>query len=285
MNVLITGASGYLGSRLTDALLREGHALLCPVLAGAPLLYLEPMADKVEILPTDSAQFAQAITAFSVDSVVHTACRYERGDVTLEELADANLIFPLRILNALLAGEKPVFWLNTDTALEPDLNAYALSKAQFAQWGRYQSEHQAFSFCNVLLEHFIGPGDSGSKLVPFLRDKMLRNEPIELTDGEQRRDFVYVDDVVGAFLHLLHTRPEGYTQVPVGTGQAPRVREVIEFLKEQMGSSSPLLFGALPRRINEPEICRADTDILNRLGYACTVSWQEGIRRIVSEGA
>jgi len=52
---------------------------------------------------------------------------------------------------------------------------------------------------NLLVEHFYGPGDNGSKFIPSLMDKCLMNSTtIDLTSGDQKRDFIYIDDLVKA---------------------------------------------------------------------------------------
>lgn len=281
--VILTGASGYLGSKLLSKLLNNNYTVLCPLLRDAPLGYMKPWQNRVEIIYTDTNDFSQRMAEYSPDIIIHTACRYDKPGIPLEEIVDANLTFPLRILNAVLQKGENILWINTDTALERMLNAYSLSKHQFAEWGKYYAEKGNLDFCNILLEQFYGKGDSGAKLFPFLLKKMRNNEAIDLTDGKQRRDIIYVDDVTEAYLFLCNHFPGGYKEVPLGTGVAPQIREVVEYLAEQVGTSSELRFGALAKRTLEPEISVAETSILKEMGFVCRYSWQEGIKRMVKE--
>ena len=279
---IITGATGYLGSHLVASLLEHGYTILCPIVRQLPIAYLEPFEERVSLLYTDEQNYTTKITDFAADIVMHTACRYERDGTTLEELLDANLLFPLKIMYTIAQQkEKKPLWLNTDTALDKYLNGYALSKHHFAEWGKYYSQKGDFTFVNVMLEQFYGEGDSGSKFIPFLLNKMKNDEPIDLTDGEQRRDFIYVDDVVAAFMFLAKKELTGFHEIPLGTGEAPQVRKVVEYLKEITESHSELRFGAIPRRENEPECLMADMKLLEGLGFRCQYDWKSGLEKTI----
>lgn len=281
--VILTGASGYLGSKIGDKFLQNGFYLLCPLLREPFSAYFEPLSERVKIVYTDDPAFYEKVTAFSAGYVIHTACRYDREGISLQEVFDANMTFPLLVLDAVLKGEKKVLWLNTDTALDKMINAYSLSKHQFAEWGNYFANQGKIDFVNVLLEQFFGEGDSGSKFIPFLLNKMLHNEALDLTDGMQQRDFIYVDDVVDAFLILCNKRPQGYMEVPLGTGEAPQVREVVEYLATLVGTESELRFGVLGKRPLEPDISVADVSVLKQMGFQCRYTWQEGLKKMVEE--
>jgi CDP-paratose synthetase len=281
--VLLTGATGYLGSKMAAKLLENDYRLCCTVLAGAPLAYLEPYAGQAELVYLDAAEeWRQKAIQFSPDIVIHMACRYDRDGISLFDLVAANYEFPLKLLDTLLTMPKKILWLNTNTALKCIVNGYTMSKYQFAEWGEYFSLQNKVDFCNILLEHFYGEGDGGSKFIPYLLEKMKKNEAIDLTDGTQRRDFIYVDDVTAAFLLLCASYPQVcHKEIPLGTGEAPMVREVVEYLKELTRSSSELRFGALPKRPNEPELTIADTAILKSLGFACRYHWKKGLEKLV----
>jgi nucleoside-diphosphate-sugar epimerase len=283
--ILLTGATGYLGGKMAAKLLENDYELCCLVLPNIPLAYLQPYADRVGLIYIGSGggNDGEKILQFSPDIVIHMACRYDRENISLADLVDANLEFPLRVLNAVLAMPKRVLWLNTNTALESTVNGYTLAKCQFAEWGKYFASQGKLDFCNILLEHFYGEGDRGAKFFPFLLEKMKKNEAIDLTDGTQRRDFIYVDDVTDAFLLLCENYPKVYhEEISLGTGEAPRVREVVEYLHELVQSSSELRFGAVAKRPNEPELSVADPAILSSLGFVCKYPWKKGLEKLTS---
>ncbi|GHU70259.1 paratose synthase [Clostridia bacterium] len=278
--VILTGATGYLGSNIAKKLIDNNYQLLCLLLRDAPISYLAPYIDRVDILYTDDLVLNKVLIEYEPDIIIHTACRYDRDGQALDSLLDANLIFPLRVLDAISNLLKPAFWINTNTALDTMLNAYSLSKHQLSEWGKFYSLQKKVHFCNILLEQFYGIGDSGSKLFPFLLAKMKNNEPINLTEGYQHRDLIYLEDVVDAYLMLCDIKPDGYRDVPLGTGEAPTIREVVEYLKAITGSTSQLNFGKIPYRDREPDISIANTEQINSLGFYCKYNWREGLLKL-----
>lgn len=75
---------------------------------------------------------------------------------------------------------------------------------------------------------------------------------MELTAGTQRWDFIYIEDVLNVYeLVIDHSFEKAYTEIEVGTGEAPTIREVVEYLKTIIGSKSELRFGSVPMRNGE----------------------------------
>ena len=136
-------------------------------------------------------------------AVVHTATCYGRNRETPLEVFEANLKFPLDLLEKAALFSTDTFF-NTDTILYKYLNGYSLSKHQFVEWGKQYADEHKIKFCNIKLEHMYGPGDDDSKFTTYVINSCLNNVPeVKLTLGEQERDFIYIDDVVSAYQLLL----------------------------------------------------------------------------------
>lgn len=281
-HLLITGSTGYLGSYITDLFLKNNYKILCTVHNdGLSLGYLQNYPNNLNFIDVDEKSFANKIKQFNPNLIIHTAARYENNSATVEEIMDSNLYFPLRLLNIVLECDTKPLWINTNTSLPKMLNTYSLSKVQFAEWGKYYSLKNKIDFTDILLEQFYGPNDSGSKFFPFLLSKMEKGEDINLTDGLQKRDIIYVDDVINAFLLIAESRLEGYNLVPLGTGIAPRIRDIVEELNQLLGYPSNLKFGAIEKRENEPDILVADISKLKEIGFVPKVHWQDGLKKII----
>jgi CDP-paratose synthetase len=183
-------------------------------------------------------------------------------------------------------------FINTDTSsyTKKDndcfLNAYALSKNQFALWGKHISKECKISFVNIRLEQLYGDGDDNSKFTTWIINSCFNNQPvIELTSGEQRRDFIFIDDAIEAYGAIVQNSQKidmGYTQIGLGTGQSVTVRQFVETGHNLSKSKSELCFGALPYRPNEYMDSHADTKILNDLEWKPKTSLEDGIKRIIS---
>jgi nucleoside-diphosphate-sugar epimerase len=283
MAILLTGATGFLGSNLLARLVARGEEVVVLKRSSSNLARIAAHADRVTLCDADRTPTARLLEENRVELIVHCATNYGRAAVPPSEVIDANLILPLRLLERAAAHGVRGF-LNTDTILDKRVSDYSLSKRQFADW------LVAFSsrlLCvNVALEHFYGPFDDPSKFTTRMIQELLRGAPrIELTPGQQKRDFIFIDDVVEAFLAILdfmRARPTGLQHFEVGTGEPVPIRAFVERVRALAGNTTTeLAFGALPYRPAETMESRADISRLLELGWRPRVSLDEGLERTI----
>lgn len=286
MNVLLTGATGYLGGRLARACVARGHRVAILRRRLSSLDGLHGLLGDIAVYDLDCGGLAEAFRDHRFDAVIHAAACYGRQGESLREIVQANVAFPLALLEHAAEAGVPLF-INTDTSLDRLLNAYALSKKQFADWGRFAAGQGRVRFVNLVLEHFYGPGDDDSKFVSFVIRKCLsRAAAIDLSPGEQRRDFIYVDDVVRAYLALLAEadRLDGaWLEFGLGSGDAVSIRELVELIHLLTETDTRLNFGALPYRAGERMLSCADTRPLRQLGWSPEVPLRKGLEITVAE--
>lgn len=311
MKVLITGGSGFLGSAAALHLQAAGHELALLLRPGSSVARLGQAASRMQLGRCSSdAEIAGFVRAVQPQAVLHTACSYGRQGETALQLLDTNLRFGMLLLQALNSpSDGPRHFINIGSALSHHVSAYALSKAQFAQWGGLMARTGGPRFTNVLLQHMYGPGDDGNKFSSLVLRACRSHQPsLALTAGEQRRDFIHVDDVVSA-LALLLQMPAGrvdgavdagvdaelaagvhvhaadhlhshqaVTEIELGSGQAPTVREFVETVHALTASRTRLLFGALPYRPGEAMHCQANISRLTGWGWAPRHTLRSGLQ-------
>ena len=287
MNILITGASGYLGSQLTKRLVGDGHKVTLLLREASSLARLSTCSDECIIERfNDLSEVRKIIKRVEPEVIVHTACLYGRNGEGLYELLEANLMFGIAIIDAITELGLLGKFINTDTCLSSDLNEYTLSKSQFTSWGHAKSQSfmGGLTFINVSLQQFYGAGDDVSKLPNFILQKCFDNSAdIELTDGTQLRDFIYIDDVVEAYSKLILNIADlqGFVQVELGSGISVPVRQFIEMIHLESESTCKLNFGSIKPRLGEPRECIAAPKFLYELGWEPTYSLIEGIKLMV----
>jgi len=278
--VVVTGATGFLASHLCRALVERGHRVHAYHRPHSNLARLGDAKAKIQWHLTPE-KFSEPFEAGArVDAVVHCAALYGRKDETVSDLIAANTLLPVQLLEQAQRHAVPLF-LHADTILDPSVNAYARSKHQAVEWLRAAAG--PVRIANLKLQHFYGPGDDLTKFIPAMMVKCLAHEPeIKLTDGRQRRDFVYIDDAVTAILAVLeHPVPGGnkFYDIEIGSGAAVPVRELVETIHRLAGSRSKFLFGALPHRPGEPMLAQADISALTALDWRPQISLVEGLQR------
>ena len=280
MNIILLGSTGYLGTHLIPRFTAQGHCLLCVGRDATRLLALQQQFPGIQ-----TCSFEQLDTVLSqqepFDCMVNTLCQYPRGAESEAAIFAANLVVPLQsFLTCTAHGVHRV--ITIDTGLPDSFNAYSISKAKFAEllhWyaDRLSTQGKALQICNVQLENFYGPDEPTDRFLPGAVQKLKQDLPIPLTAGAQKRDFIHIDDVLDTLTALLTAPLPCYLDLPLGTGEAVPVRQVIEYLKELLGSHSELRFGAVPLRQNEPDSV-ADLTALHRLGLSIRYSWKDGLK-------
>ena len=285
MRILLTGITGYLGSHLANALLNAGYEVVGLKRHSSSLQRIESILPNVMLYDLDDTNLTLQLKQIGkIDGVIHTATCYGRKGEEDYEILSANLIFPFNLLNAAINMDAK-FFINTDTSLSKFLNLYALSKGQFAEWGRYFAQQKKIRFLNLKLEHFYGPNDDKSKFTAYVINSCLDNVPeLKLTLGEQQRDFIYIDDLVAAYMLILEKQAsfsDSFIEYEVGSGSSITIRQFAETLHRLTASKTHLNFGALPYRTDEVMRSEASIDGLKALGWNCQYSFESGLKQVI----
>jgi UDP-glucose 4-epimerase len=286
MRVLVTGGAGFIGSTLVDRLLAEGHRV--DVVDDLSTGSLANLADAraqaghaltVHQLDIRSGELVEVMARRQPEVVFHLAAQADVR-VSVERPvfdAEVNVLGTLRVLEGARAADsaRVVFAASGGTLYgEPDpsqlplpeqhphrpLSPYGVSKKAGIDYLVAYREIHALEFCALALANVYGPrqdphGEAG--VVAIFAERLLRGEPVTIYgDGDQTRDFVYVDDVVDAFVRAA-TRGGGLV-LNIGTGRQVSVKELARLMGERAGSGvapvhAPARAGELAHSALDPE--------------------------------
>lgn len=283
MNILLTGASGYLGGKVLKSLLEEGHSII----ALAPNKNDSPKeAKNLKVYHLDCHRAETAFKENKIDGVFHFATCYGRRGEDFASIAQTNILLPLSLL-ALASENKSKFFINTDTILNPKINPYALSKSQFKQWLNFYSSK--LKCINIRIDHFYGPFDKPIKFIAWIIKNLKENaEKIDLTKGDQKRDFIYIDDLCAAYMSVFNKIDElplgKIHNFEAGTGIKTSIKDTVLLIKEFFPENKTKLnFGAVPYRQNEIMDYPLDNSSLKATGWKAKTILKEGIKTILKE--
>jgi len=288
-NILVTGANGFLGSHLLRKLIEKGYK---------PIAYLRHSSDirRIESLqgryvPFITAQNSEReidelFKSNKIDAILHTATHYGRNS-SLSDVINTNVVFPLTLIETGLKHHLKLF-INTDTFfgkkefLLDYLNEYTTSKRIFE--GLLPNLASKLKIVNLRMEHIYGENDSESKFVTSILKQLIKGtERILLTEGVQKRDFIYIEDAVNAYISVLQHNDmlKDYNEFEVGTGQSISVKQFVEKIAELSSGEHLLNFGAIAPRNGEIPDSFANIKPLSELGWKVEYDLDTAIKRIL----
>lgn len=287
--VLVTGASGFIGSHAIAPLLAAGHEVHA-VSSRAPAADAGAIWHRANLLES-----AEVIAAVRPDVLLHLAWYTEHGrfwtapdNVRWVEASLALLRTFVAVggRRAVLAGtcaeydwsgEEPLD--ESETPLRPATLYGAAKHALHVVAAAYAAQVELeLAWGRVFF--LYGPGEAPGRLVPAVARALLAAEPARTTAGTQVRDLLHVHDVAAAFAALVDSDVSGAVNVASGKGIA--LREVIELVAHVAGRPELLELGALDSRSGEPERLVADvTRLREEVGLRPRVNLPEGIESTV----
>lgn len=303
MKALVTGGAGFLGSHLVERLLAEGHEVRVfdHRLAGKGLS--REMLRRVEAIESDITNAAAVDTsAANCDAIFHCAAvvgvdAYTTRPVRTMEVEEAGLrnvcaaAIARDVKHVIYASSSAVYGqaggdkpLSEDIQVAPVSN-YGIAKrfnelyldAQFAEHG--------LKSASVRIFNIYGPGQDERLVIPRFVRQSLENQPIVIYgDGQQTRDFVYVDDVVDVALSCVE-RIEGCEVVNACSGRETTVKVLAEKIVTLTGSQSLVSLREPPAGRNAFEVARCFGSRVHAnelLGSRPSTELDEGLRRTIS---
>lgn len=287
MLILLAGSTGFLGSYLLKSFIESGYDVIGLKRSTSDIYRINNYLGKAIFYDIDIVQLSEIFNKHKIDVVINTVTDYGRYNKSIVSLLDTNLIFGLNLLEESINFNIKVF-INSDTLLDKEINAYALSKSQLVDWMKLVSNND-IKVINIRIEHMYGLLDDDNKFIYWLIDKLKSNiDSIDLTSGIQKRDFIYISDIIKAYeiIILNIDKLSNYEEFELGNGSSIEVREFIncvynELLKKY-SIDTILNFGMLKYRDNENMNMIADITKLKQLGWIPTVSMADGIKKIIN---
>lgn len=291
--ILLTGASGFLGSHLLKYLLKySDYSILVLKRSFSDISKIKNEIYNTRVVTIDidieEDKLKEYFKNNKIDAVIHCAVNYGR-DGNCAETLQTNLIFPVKLLELAVKSKTSLF-INTDSYFSKEntsynyLQNYSLSKKSLLLWLKQFSKK--IKIVNLVLEHIYGDNDSIQKFVPYMIKEIAEQKAksINCTYGDQKRDFIFVDDVCSAYLKVLHWAKSNnfrFRTFNVGTGEMVSIKDFIKKIKEKSNSSTVIKFGAIPYREDEIMSSCADNIELTNIGWKAEFNFEAGIEEIL----
>lgn len=280
--ILVTGAAGFIGRRLSQALRQAGHQVVELTSADGDI------ADPATL---------ERLGGTEMDFVFHLAGRtyvpdawrepadFQRvnvmGTLNVLELCRTRGI-PLTYVSAYVYGIPARLPISEDDRAVPN-NPYALSKLMAESLCHFYAGSFDIPVTIIRPFNIYGPGQKKHFLIPEIVAQVEAGQSIHLKDLTPRRDYVYLDDLVDAL--MLTMEPESGCRVfNIGSGSSLSVAEIAEAIQSVAGTSLPVVSEEQPRA-NEISDVYADIGRAgNELHWRPRHSFEAGIRKMMVNG-
>lgn len=304
-SVLVTGGTGFVGSHLVRRLVRDGLDVNVIARAESSTSRIEDISQQVRIWRgdlSDMASLRHCVEECRPKAVFHlaglTGIRTLGSNLTeISRGIDTNLKGTLAILSAIEESSAPVRIMIRAGGLEEygngpfpyreeqresPVSAYSASQVATTHYCQMLQPYLRFAAVTLRPALIYGPGQSSQFFIPSLIDHCLRNEPFDMSSGEQTRDLIYVADVVDAFVRAAQTERIGGEVMNIGSGCDYAMRDVAATIVQLTGASSRINLNARPQRPTEIKRLICSTEKARRLlGWAPQTGLEDGLTQTI----
>jgi UDP-glucose 4-epimerase len=298
MRVLVTGATGFLGSHLTRALVARGLEVTALMRPGSDPWRLADVLPRVAPVRTELAD-SEASARVLRDAQAEVICDLAWEGVGNRFHDDArqvsvNLKAHLDLLVAAArAGCRRWIGLGSQAEYGPQsariderctpapATLYGAVKLSVSLIGERLAAQAGMEFAWLRLFSSYGPMDDPGWLIPSVTLRLLAGERPELTAGTQKWDYLFVEDAAGALVEAVIAPTLGGV-FNLGSGRAVAVRDIVETIRDLIDPGLPLGFGAIPYRPHQIMHLEADiTRLCQAIPWRPTTALADGLAHTV----
>lgn len=292
---VVTGANGFVGSHLVRELSERQYEVYAVVRDEKSDISGISGLEHVEIIycPLERMQVLEKFLPGTAELFFHFAWAGTSGDARADyRLQLSNVEYTCDAVKAasrigcrrfVFAGSIMEYeasqYLFTDGAVPGMGYVYSTAKLTADYMAKTVAHAQGIEYVNVIISNIYGEGEISKRFIHTILLKMLKKEHLGFTSGEQWYDFIYVTDAVKAIL-LAGERGTASAGYYIGNKEQRKLKEFITEMRDIVSPGAQLHFGEIPfcgakltyREFDPPRL-------YEELGFACSVSFADGIRR------
>jgi UDP-glucose 4-epimerase len=259
--VMVVGANGFLGSRLSLALVDKGYEVIALVDRRFSYDSLQNVQNlqPIEFVLEDIDQIYDYTDFKEIDTLYHFAWTGVNANARNEsEVQVQNVMYGLKVMEfaahhhikrviipgsaaEVSCGDRVI--TGRETPAPSDM--YSASKVATRYICQTYSQQHNIELIWTLITSIYGPGRNDSNLISYAIDTLLKGEKPSLTGLEQQWDYLYVDDLITALV-ILGEKGKAGKVYPIGSGEHRKMSEYVEIIRKHIDASLPLGIGDIP---------------------------------------
>ena len=298
LNVLVTGSSGFIGSKFVRILRAQGFNVFCLIRAesnrselGIHTLVLEENSVAgFESALTEKFDYIFNLAAYGVGRLDQDMDKMFAGNVSfLSNLLRSLSYKPKLVINVGSCAEYGILEENIlvdeDRVLAPT-NLYGAMKSSSTLINTQLAKDKGLPLINIRLFGVFGEGEAEHRLMPYLIGRLDADLPVELTSGQQQRDLLYIDDVISAFLAVFENTEKllEHDIYNVCSGVPVKVKDYVNFVAMRLNKSLDLLQWGKVVRSDEPTwVVGSNERFRSCTGWEPKFSMEAGLAKAIHE--
>ena len=296
MKVLITGATGFIGSHVTRLLLSNGCEVYAVVRESSDLWRIKDVVPLLHLVRYDLLAFDELdlqMERIRPDICIHLAwyavpgkylTAHENLSVLSASLHLASRLASLRCKKLVVAGtcfeyDTSLGYLSENSSTKP-CSLYAACKLALQVVLEQLSSTADMKVAWLRFFYQYGPFEDERRLVPSVILSLLRNQEAKVTLGEQIRDYLHVEDVAAAIWAVVKSNLVG--PVNIGSGKPVTVREIVTTIGSILNRPELIALGALPYSSSDPMfVCANNRRLTENTDWAPRFGLEQGLHHTI----
>ena len=298
-NVLITGGAGFIGANFVYKFLDLGYEVNLLEKQEVNLWRLEAARKKIRLHYLDlknSNKLESLITYLKPQIILHFAAlgTYPRKQQELKEIIETNLLGTINLVNAcskikfkcfINTGSSSEYGMEERPMKENDLlepnNLYGITKAAATMYCQNTARKLGLPIATVRPFAVYGYFEERERLIPTIIKSCLTNTELKLSSLNSVRDFIFIEDVIDAYLTIIENIQEIKGEIfNLGTGIQTTIDDVVNLIKKITQSNMKPQYGQIKPAQYEPKSWVADiSKIKNILNWRPKYNLEEGLKK------
>ena len=258
--ILVTGGNGFIGSHVIRKLLFNKEIPIILTRKKSNMWRISDLEGQIITFDSEEPGLDKIFDREEIDGVINLATFYkkEHSFEDIERMIDTNVKFPTKLLQLCEEHQVPIFitagsyfqygqnsiFNSKDTTDARDL--YAATKNALTKIMEYYSSKREVTTVELILFTPYGEKDHNEKLIPYIIRNALENRFIDLTEGFQKLNLVYVEDIATAFINSLQLcESKSHIKLEIGNIRSYSIRDVVTVIEDILGTHINVRWNAI----------------------------------------
>ena len=295
--ILLTGGTGFIGSHLLEKLLNENKKVILLKRTFSNTWRITNLLNNSNLIikNINKEPINEIFNQYSIEGIIHLSAFSQRKHESdsVSEMIQANIEFPTNLLENSINNNSKYF-INTGSFFEYELtnspisethkikpfNLYGSTKIAFENILKYYSSNYDLKCSTLKLFTPYGPKDNINKIIPYLIINSLNNEKIHVKSPTKKLDFIYITDIINAYINLMDTilKFNKYESFNVGTSIGTSIEDVLSIIESYIGKPDNIVYS----NVEDDQVWCSNEKIKEILKWSPKIDLKTGIEDTIN---